>query len=188
MVSLDCFCAALFFKFDFDQPWAYKSTKTLMYEERQQSLENVPNMADPKACDTTSAQMNLSDSGLITLGKRLAAKKSVTAKNPSKRAKRESDENLVQPQMMMSTTQHDTLNQFTDDKLDEIHRSFQDNLLKMAGLETINKNEATETEKSDFFERELEEGEDDEDSEKRRERRYVLWIFTCRADVGVCSS
>lgn len=84
-----------------------------------------------------------------------------------------SDENFAQPQMMMSMTQHDTLNQDDDHKLDEMPCLLQENIFKLVGLDTINRNEATETEKSDMFDRELEDGEeeDDVDSEKRRERR-----------------
>ena len=84
-----------------------------------------------------------------------------------------SDENFAQPQMMMSMTQHDTLNQDDDHKLDEMPCLLQENIFKLVGLENINRNEATETEKSDMFDRELEDGEeeDDVDSEKRRERR-----------------
>ena len=137
----------------------------------------MPTLADPKASDSgASAQMNFSDSGLITLGKRLAEKKLVIAPQqlPSKRAKRESDENLEkQPTMTMSMAQHDTFNQDAVDKLnDNKARSHFDNLQKAEPpLESKDRLEATETEKSDLFDRELEDGEEDDDSEKRRERR-----------------
>ena len=65
-------------------------------QERRHSIEQLEHAgsADGKASSQDSAQKNLSDSGLITLGKRLAPKNPSTGamKIPSKRQKRASDD------------------------------------------------------------------------------------------------
>ena len=69
-----------------------------MQEQRRLSLveQAGPDSADGKASGDNSVQKTQSDSGLITLGKRLAPQKKVgTGKIPNKRAKREVDDLIL---------------------------------------------------------------------------------------------
>lgn len=74
--------------------------------------------------------------------------------------------------MMMTMAQHNALNQDENQKLEAIRLLLQDSRHRTDALDSnMNRLEATETEKSENFDRELEEGDEDDDSEKRRERR-----------------
>lgn len=87
---------------------------------------------------------------------------------PTKRAKRESDDHSVPK--LMSITNLETPEHVEELKLDNKPRSQADQGSKEAGLlDAGAKNENTETDKSDLFNRDLD--DDDDDSEKRRERR-----------------
>ena len=87
----------------------------------------------------------------------------------TKRAKRESDDQTM-PNKMLSITNLGTNERDEELKLNEKPRSQGERGVKTGGmLEAEGKHENTETEKSDLFNRDL--GEDDDDSEKRRERR-----------------
>lgn len=122
-----------------------------------------------QAPTASAGAKTLSDSGLIKLGKRLAPQKTAEAAVPTKRAKRESDDQSVPK--LMSITNLETPEDVEEHKLNEKPRSQDNQGSKKAGLiDAEVKNEKTETDKSDLFNRELGD-DDDDDSEKRRERR-----------------
>ncbi len=137
-------------------------------EQRMQSFNAKLQVegAEPEPKTDSIAQQTQSDSGLITLGKRLAPQKTLPCNLISKKPKRENFNAYVTQESADVAASYDQVQVATTG---DRPRSQTEQVPMVYQLETIEKHEISEGKNTELLNQEL--IYDDEDSDTRRERR-----------------